>query len=133
MRFDFRDSLGQRRTSFGGRIGGGQCDERSRCYGRRRSVSRELEQIIDLKHELVQLAGKIVRNWIDREIAPLYSDKGRPGIETRFMIGLLMLKHIYGLSDNDISVSFRANEDACLESRGHNERKPKRRSRLAQI
>ena len=62
-----------------------------------------LEQIIDLKHELVQLAGEIDWDWIDREIAPLYSDKGRPGIETRFMIGLLMLKHIYGLSDEGVS------------------------------
>jgi transposase, IS5 family len=61
-----------------------------------------LEQIIDLKHELVQLAGTIDWDWIDREIAPLYSDKGRPGIETRFMIGLLMLQHIYGLSDEGV-------------------------------
>jgi IS5 family transposase len=46
-----------------------------------------LEQIINMKHELVQLAGKIDWEWIDGEIAPLYSDKGRPGIETRFVIG----------------------------------------------
>src|SRR5580692_8268455 len=61
-----------------------------------------LEQIINMKHELVQLAGKIDWDWIDREIAPLYSDKGRPGIETRFVIGLLLLKHIYGLSDEGV-------------------------------
>jgi transposase, IS5 family len=58
-----------------------------------------LDQIINMKHELVLLAGKIDWNWIDGEIAPLYSENGRPGIETRFMIGLLLLKHIYGLSD----------------------------------
>ena len=58
-----------------------------------------LDQIINLKHELAQLAGKIDWDWIDGEIAPLYSDKGRPGIGTRFAIGLLLLKHIYGLSD----------------------------------
>ncbi len=57
-----------------------------------------LDQIINLKHELAQLADKIDWDWIDGEAAPLYSDKGRPGIETRFAIGLL-LKHIYGLSD----------------------------------
>jgi transposase, IS5 family len=61
-----------------------------------------LEQIINMKHELVQLAGKIDWDWIDREIAPLYSDTGRPGIETRFVIGLLLLKHIYGLSDEGV-------------------------------
>jgi transposase, IS5 family len=57
-----------------------------------------LDQVI----KLVQLAGKVDWDWIDREIAPLYSDKGRPGIETRFIIGLLLLKHIYGLSDEAV-------------------------------
>jgi len=61
-----------------------------------------LDQIINMKHELTQLAGEIDWDWIDREIAPLYSDKGRPGIETRFAIGLLLLKHIYGLSDEAV-------------------------------
>jgi transposase, IS5 family len=61
-----------------------------------------LDQIINLKHELAQLAGKVDWDWIDGEIAPLYSEKGRPGIETRFVIGLLLLKHIYGLSDEGV-------------------------------
>jgi IS5 family transposase len=61
-----------------------------------------LDQIINMKHELVQLAGKIDWAWIDGEIAPLYSENGRPGIETRFVIGLLLLKHIYGLSDEGV-------------------------------
>ena len=61
-----------------------------------------LEQIINMKHELVQLAGKVDWAWIDGEIAPRYSDQGRPGIETRFVIGLLLLKHIYGLSDEGV-------------------------------
>jgi IS5 family transposase len=61
-----------------------------------------LEQIIDMKHELVQLAGKIDWTWIDSQITPLYSANGRPAIETRFMIGLLMLKHIFALSDEEV-------------------------------
>ena len=61
-----------------------------------------LDQIINMKHELVQLAAKVDWTWIDGEIAPLYSDQGRPGIETRFVIGLLLLKHIYGLSDEGV-------------------------------
>jgi IS5 family transposase len=61
-----------------------------------------LDQIINLKHELVQLAGKLDWDWIDGEIAPLYRENGRPGIETRFMMGLLLLKHIYGLSDEGV-------------------------------
>jgi transposase, IS5 family len=61
-----------------------------------------LDQIINLKHELAQLAGKIDWDFLDGEIAPLYSDKGRPGIPTRFAIGLLLLKQIYGLSDEGV-------------------------------
>ena len=61
-----------------------------------------LDQIIDLKHELVQLAGALDWEWLDDEIAVSYSEKGRPGIETRFVIGLLLLKHIYGLSDDGV-------------------------------
>lgn len=61
-----------------------------------------LDQIINMKHELVGLAGRIDWTWIDAQIAPLYSEKGRPGIATRFVIGLLLLKHIYGLSDEGV-------------------------------
>ncbi|MDE2602194.1 MAG: IS5 family transposase [Bradyrhizobium sp.] len=61
-----------------------------------------LDQIINPKHELVQLAGRIDWAWIDQEIAPLHSGNGRPGVETRFMIGLLLLKSIYRLSDEAV-------------------------------
>ena len=61
-----------------------------------------LDQIINMKHELVQLACKLDWEWLDGEIAPLYSDKGRPGIKTRFVIGLLLLKHIFALSDEEV-------------------------------
>ena len=61
-----------------------------------------LDQIINMKHELVQLAERIDWEWLDGEIAPLYADKGRPGIETRFVIGLLLLKHIFAFSDEEV-------------------------------
>jgi len=61
-----------------------------------------LDQIINLRHELAQLAGQIDWDHIDGEIAPLYSDKGRLGIPTRFAIALLLLKQIYGLSDEGV-------------------------------
>src|SRR5437660_11547281 len=57
---------------------------------------------IGAEHALVQLAGKIDWEFIDGEIAPLYSDGGRPGIATQFVIGLFFLKHIYGLSDEGV-------------------------------
>ena len=34
-----------------------------------------LDQIINMKHELVLLAGKIDWDWIDGEIVPLYSER----------------------------------------------------------
>ena len=47
-----------------------------------------LDQIIDLGHALVRLADEIDWDWIDRELADRFSDTGRPGLETRFMVGL---------------------------------------------
>lgn len=55
-----------------------------------------------MKHELVRLADEIDWDWIDDELADLFSDTGRPAIATRYMIGLLLLKHIYGLSDEGV-------------------------------
>src|SRR5262244_1320126 len=61
-----------------------------------------LDQIINPRHELVRLAAEIDWAWIDGQIAPLYSEHGRPAVPTRFMIGLLLLKHIYALSDEEV-------------------------------
>lgn len=61
-----------------------------------------LDQIIDMRHELVRLAGEIDWAWIDEQVADRFSDTGRPGTETRFMVGLLLLKHIYRLSDEAV-------------------------------
>ena len=61
-----------------------------------------LDQIINMKHELVQLAERLDWEWLDGEIAPLYSEQGRPGIENRFVVGLLLLKHIFTLSDEEV-------------------------------
>lgn len=61
-----------------------------------------LEQIINLRHELVLLAERIDWEWIDAELAGAFSERGRPGTETRFVIGLLLLKQIYGLSDEAV-------------------------------
>jgi len=61
-----------------------------------------LDQIINLDHELVTLSREIDWAWIDGQIAPLFSDKGRPGLATRFAVGLLLLKSIYALSDEQV-------------------------------
>ena len=61
-----------------------------------------LDQIINMRHELVQLGDKIDWAWIDEQLADLYRESGRPAVATRFMVGLLFLKHIYGLSDEGV-------------------------------
>jgi hypothetical protein len=58
-----------------------------------------LDPIISMKQELVRLAGKIDWDWIDGEIAPLYSENARPGIEARFMIGRCCSSTFAGWSD----------------------------------
>jgi transposase, IS5 family len=61
-----------------------------------------LDQIINMKHELVRLGNEIDWACIDAELAGLYQPSGRPGVPTRFMVGFLFLKHIYGLSDEGV-------------------------------
>ena len=56
-----------------------------------------------MKHELVQFAGKLDWDWLDGEIA---TATGRPGIEVRFVVGLLLLKHIFALSDEEVCESW---------------------------
>ena len=61
-----------------------------------------LDQIINMKHELVVLADKIDWAWIDGELAGCFSDQGRPAEPVRFMIGMFLLKHTYALSDEQL-------------------------------
>jgi hypothetical protein len=61
-----------------------------------------LDQIINMKHELVVLANKIDWAWLDEQLADRFSDRGRPAEPVRFMIGMFLLKHTYGLSDEQV-------------------------------
>jgi IS5 family transposase len=61
-----------------------------------------LDQIINMRHELVTLADKIDWDWIDAELADCFSDRGRPAEPVRFMIGMFLLKHTYALSDEQV-------------------------------
>jgi len=58
-----------------------------------------LDQIINMKHELVRLALTIDWAFIDEQLSDCFSEQGRPAVPTRFMVGLLLLKQIHGLSD----------------------------------
>jgi IS5 family transposase len=61
-----------------------------------------LDQIINMKHELVVLADKIDWAWLDAQLAESFSDRGRPAEPVRFMIGMFLLKHSYALSDEQV-------------------------------
>ena len=64
-------------------------------------IRRSVPRAAGPDHQPEERAGaarraRSIGTLIDGEIAPLYSDKGRPGIPTRFVIGLLLLKQITG-------------------------------------
>jgi IS5 family transposase len=58
-----------------------------------------LDNIINMRHELVQLAGAVDWNFLESRIVPHYSSEGRPGIPVRLIVGLHILKQMYNLSD----------------------------------
>ena len=60
-----------------------------------------LDQIIDMNHALVKLAGSVDWRFLGRyRLGAAYSDKpGHPPLPTRLMAGLAILKHMHDLSD----------------------------------
>ena len=62
-----------------------------------------LEAIIDLRHRLVRLAKAIDWSVFDGAIDPLYHETvGCPGLATRLMVGLHLIKHMDGISDEAV-------------------------------
>lgn len=59
-----------------------------------------LEEIIDLGHPLVRLAREIDWGFLDRRFASVCAPgPGQPGLPTRLVAGLLILKNMHNLSD----------------------------------
>ena len=59
-----------------------------------------LDQIIDMDHALVKLAGSIDWHFLEERLGAVYTDKpGHPPLPTRLMAGLAILKHMHDLSD----------------------------------
>ena len=52
------------------------------------------------------LAGLIDRGRFEAEFGALYTDGGRPGLPTRLMVGLHLLKHMDGLSDEAVCARY---------------------------
>jgi transposase, IS5 family len=66
-----------------------------------------LDNIVDPKHPLVRLAGLIDWDRFAAAFGPLYTDGiGRPGLPTRLMVGLHLLKHMDGLSDEVVCARY---------------------------
>lgn len=69
-----------------------------------------LTNMIDMKRDLVLLADRIDWSRFDAGWGKFYHDrKGRPGLPTRLMAGLHMLKHMEGISDEAICRQWRDN------------------------
>ncbi len=69
-----------------------------------------LEAIIDPAHELIRLAALIDWARFDDAFGAHYHDrKGRPGLPTRLMVGVHLLKHMKGLSDEETCAAWLEN------------------------
>src|SRR5258708_34172026 len=62
----------------------------------------KLKSIINLRHELVRLGELIDWARLEAHFAPYYKEGGRPGLAIRLVVGLHLLKHIEGLSDEAV-------------------------------
>ena len=68
--------------------------------GERDLFRSRLDQIIDMDHALVKLAGSIDWHFLEERLGAVYTDKpGHPPLPTRLMAGLAILKHMHDLSD----------------------------------
>jgi IS5 family transposase len=66
-----------------------------------------LVSLVDPRHPLVRLAGLIEWGRFEAAFGPLYTDAtGRPGLPTRLMVGLHLLKHMDGLSDEAVCARY---------------------------
>lgn len=62
-----------------------------------------LDQILNMKHELVRLAQTIDWPMLEERFGAVYSDgPGMPPLPTRLMAGLAILKHTFDLSDEEL-------------------------------
>lgn len=69
-----------------------------------------LDQILNLKHPLVELGGAIEWGVFEREMGALYVDKmGCPGLPIRLLVGLHYLKYVYDVSDEGVVEGFLEN------------------------
>jgi IS5 family transposase len=62
-----------------------------------------LDQIVDMDHPLVKLAGTIDWRFLEERFGAVYWDKpAQPPLPTRLMAGLSILKHTHNPSDEEL-------------------------------
>jgi IS5 family transposase len=69
----------------------------------------ELEILLDQRQDLYRLAGVIRWSLLEEAFLEFYSDRGRPALPIRRMVGLLILKQLYNLSDEVVCDRWREN------------------------
>ncbi|WP_291270429.1 transposase [Geothrix sp.] len=78
-------------------------------------IGWKLDLALDPNHELVRLAAVIPWEDLTAEFGRMnVLDLGRPGIPVRLMAGLHLLKHTYGLSDEQVAKGWVAHLWALL-------------------
>ena len=65
-----------------------------------------LKQILNPRHTLVLLSDEIPWHELDQEYKPLYSNTGIPAKPIRLMVGLLILKQLKDLSDEQVVIEW---------------------------
>ncbi len=77
---------------------------------RQASLFWDLETMLDSKHPLFKLANMVDWSLFENSFAPLFcADNGRPPKPIRLMTGLLMLKHLRNVSDEQVVAQFAEN------------------------
>jgi IS5 family transposase len=61
-----------------------------------------LDQMVNMRHEMIILSHELDWDWIDVELAGCYSREGRPSIPVRTMVGMLLLKQMFNQSDETV-------------------------------
>lgn len=68
---------------------------------------QRLENLIDLRHPLVRLAGEMDWQVFSDSFGSLYdAEHGRPGLPVRLLVGLHYLKHAFDLSDEEVVLNW---------------------------
>ena len=61
-----------------------------------------LENLLDPKNAYYKLACTIDWDWLEEEFGKEYSHQGRCGVPTRLLVGLHLIKHTEGISDEKV-------------------------------